>query len=662
MRKIKMKSSLLVVIAFFMLASSLFQGLAFGATNNASTGNGPTIINDQIGTGEHEITLITGDVVKVTTLENGQSVIQVEPTQNNGDGIRIMTVGEDTYVFPNSTMPYLAEGKLDQNLFNITKLIEYKFDDENSNTVPVIVQYEENKARALSTKKAPKGSKKHRDLKSINGAALAANKKEARIFWNDVQVDASTQSTLETAKFAYNIEKIWLDARVEVALDLSTPQIGTDIAWEAGLTGEGITVAVLDTGIDANHPDIVGQLDGAVSFVPGEGVDDKNGHGTHVASTILGTGAASEGQYKGVAPDARLLVGKVLSDSGSGLASWIIEGMEWAAANADVVNMSLGSQQGSDGTDPMAVAVNRITEETGTLFIIAAGNAGAEGSVGSPGAADLALTIGAVDKSDRLAGFSSKGPRLGDMALKPDMSAPGVGIIAARSQSSAGSGFYKSLNGTSMATPHVAGAAAILLQKFPDLTAKELKETLMNTTKKLESYQPYHIGTGRLDIAKALDTPVRATGSLSFGFFQWPHDNVDPVEKKVTYTNTSNEDITLQLETTFNNADGNPSPNGMLTLSETHITVPAQGSVSVNVTLDATLGENGTRYQGHLTAMVDGQGLVHTTMAMVKEDERYPLTINAIDRDGSPTLAYVTIVNENMIPESFAVNGTRELV
>ncbi|NLP52396.1 S8 family serine peptidase [Bacillus sp. RO1] len=661
MRKPTLKTLFIAIIAVFMLATSLFQPQALGAVTKSTSENEPTIINDPLGTGDSKITLITGDIVHVTALPTGQSVINVEPAENNDDGFRVITAGEDTYVYPNAVMPYLAEGKLDHNLFNITKLVEYKFDDSNSSTVPVIVEYEETKARAASTKATPKGAKKQRDLKSINAAALETNKEEATTFWNDVHSKKTDASKPETAKLNYAIEKIWLDAKVEATLHQSVPQIGTHTAWESGLTGAGIKVAVLDTGIDPTHPDIAPQLDQSVSFVPGEEVQDKNGHGTHVASTILGTGAASDGQNKGVAPDARLLVGKVLSDSGSGLSSWIIEGMEWAAQNADVVNMSLGSQVGSDGTDPMAQAVNTLTEEHGTLFVIAAGNSYGEGTVGSPGAADAALTIGAVDKSDRLASFSSKGPRLGDMALKPDVSAPGVGIMAARSQYASGTGSYTSKNGTSMATPHVAGAVAILLQQNPEATPQELKETIMNTAKKLPNYQPYHIGTGRIDIVKALNTDIRATGSVSFGFFQWPHDAAAPVEKTVTYTNESDQDITLDLAATFADPNGNAAPEGMLTLAQSTVTVPANGTADVQVTVDPAYGENGQRYQGHLTASANGEELVHTTMATVKEDERYTLTLNAADRDGSPALAYVVLFTENMRPESIAVPGTREL-
>src|SRR5699024_342838 len=142
---------------------------------------------------------------------------------------------------------------------------------------------------------------------------------------------------------------------------------------------------------------------------------------------------------------------------------------------------------------------------------------------------------GNVDKSDRLAVLSSMGPRVGDMAIKPDLAAPGVDITAARSQyASGGSGEYMSMSGTSMASPHVAGTAAILKQKHPDWTGIEIKDALMSTTEQLDEYKPYQVGTGRVDIATAISSDIRATGSLSFGFFKWPHDGNEPVEKTIT--------------------------------------------------------------------------------------------------------------------------------
>ncbi len=658
-KNMNMKKIIATSLSTVLLASTFHSVNAIDKTTNEKTPpEHSAIVNSINGADEQKITLITGDVVTIKKLEGGKSVINVEHVDKNGAGAQILDIGEETYVIPNSAIPYLAADKLDMDLFNITELIKNGYDDKSLSSLPIIVEYTESKGKAVQPKAEPKGAKKVRVLESINAAALSASKMEADTFWKDVTPEAATTNN---ALFDKGIEKIWLDGRVEATLDQSVPQIGAPAAWESGYTGKGVKVAVLDTGIDPNHPDLADQIDEAKSFVPEETVDDGHGHGTHVASTVLGTGAASEGKNKGVAPEARLLVGKVLNNKGSGLDSWIIDGMEWAADNAKIVSMSLGGGP-SDGTDPMAQAVNRLSEETGALFVIAAGNSGAEGSIGSPGSAEAALTIGAVDKTDKIAPFTSKGPRYGDLGLKPDLSAPGVGIVAARSGLSSGSGSYKSLSGTSMATPHVAGAAAILLQKNPNWNGTQLKEALMSTSKKL-NYSPYHIGSGRLDVPAAAFSTVRATGSLSFGFFKWPNDNAQSVQKTVTYTNDSDSAVTLDLHADFKNVKGNAAPNGMLTVSESQITIPANGTKDVTVALNPQLGDLGTRYEGHLTATdSEGKQVAHTSMGMVKEEEKYPLTFNATDRNGNPTLTSVALINKDLAkPEFIVVNGSTEL-
>src|SRR6185312_3470355 len=213
-------------------------------------------------------------------------------------------------------------------------------------------------------------------------------------------------------------KKVWLDRKVRATaltggakpagLDRNLDQIDAPQAWKAGYTGKGVRVAVLDTGADFTHPDLAGRVVERADFTA-EGGDavDHNGHGTHVASTIAGTGAAAHGQRRGVAPDAGLVIGKVLDDHGSGADSGIIAAMEWASTRADVINMSLGGSEADDGSDPLSLAVDRLSTSTGVLFVIAAGNSGAQ--ISSPGSATSALTVGAVDRDDKLADFSSRG-------------------------------------------------------------------------------------------------------------------------------------------------------------------------------------------------------------------------------------------------------------
>ncbi len=382
----------------------------------------------------------------------------------------------------------------------------------------------------------------------------------------------------------------------------------------------------------------------AVSFVPSEDTVDRNGHGTHVASTIAGSGAASGGANKGVAPGADLLVGKVLDEFGQGQDSWVIDGMEWAsqAQDADVVNMSLGDPTPSDGTDPISQALNQLTEETGALFVVAAGNNYVEFSLGSPGVADAALTVAAVDGLDQRAVFSSMGPRVGDHALKPDISAPGVDVLAARSQAIPwGEGMYQPMDGTSMATPHVAGAAAILAARRPGWGARRLKDALMSSSKALPGTTPYEVGTGRLDIPASLGE-VHATGSAFLGFFSWPHDGDAPVTKTITYTNAGDMPVTLSLRDEITGPDGQELPE-LVALSGEEVTVPAGGSAEVTVAADADDAAGVGRYTGFVVA-TDASGAVRarTAVGLVKEEERYTLKIRAIGRDGEPAGGYVT--------------------
>lgn len=408
------------------------------------------------GSGSATVTLVTGDRVTLTDLGGGRSTVTVERAEGATGAVRSRTVNGRVSVIPDEARPYLEAGVLDRRLFDVTGLVEQGV----TGALPLIVTYGGGRnARAAAV--APRGTEPVRALPSIGGTAVTAT--EPALFWREFTAPGRRSAAPA---------KVWLDARVSAAMAESNAQIGTPTAWEAGLTGKGVKVAVLDTGVDAGHPDLAGRVSETRSFIEGQEVADRNGHGTHVTSTVGGSGAGSAGKEQGVAPGAALAVGKVLSDQGTGTESQIIAGMEWAARDVDakIVSMSLGSSEPSDGTDPMAQAVNALSAETGALFVIAAGNSGAPGSIGSPGAADAALTVGAVDSADQAAYFTSKGPRYGDQGLKPDVSAPGVDILAARSRLVAGSGLYTSMSGTSMATPHVAGVAALLAERHPDWT------------------------------------------------------------------------------------------------------------------------------------------------------------------------------------------------
>ncbi|MFI8516866.1 S8 family serine peptidase [Streptomyces sp. NPDC085481] len=588
------------------------------------------------------VTLVTGDRVTLTDLGGGARTVTVERAKGATGAVRTETVNGRVTVIPDEARPYLESGALDRRLFDVTGLVEQGI----TGALPLIVTHGKG-TRAAAT---PRGTETVRALPSIGGAAVTAT--EPAAFWREFTATQRARSAGGT--------KVWLDARVTAAMADSNAQIGSPEAWEAGLTGKGVKVAVLDTGVDAGHPDLAGRVTESRSFIEGQEVADRNGHGTHVTSTVGGSGAASDGKEQGVAPGATLAVGKVLSDQGSGSESQIIAGMEWAARDIDakIVSMSLGSQEPSDGTDPMAQAVNSLSAETGALFVIAAGNSGAPGSIGSPGAADSALTVGAVDSADEAAYFTSKGPRYLDQALKPDVSAPGVGILAARSQLVAGSGLYTSMNGTSMATPHVAGAAALLAERHPDWTGAQLKNALMSSSKTLDA-SAYDLGAGRLDVAAAVTANVTATGSADLGFYAWPYEANKPVTKTVTYTNASDAAVELKLAV-------QGMPDGTTTLADPTLTVPAHGTASTTVTGDGAKAPVGTS-SGRLTATAKagGTAVAHTALGLVKEEERYTLTVHVKDRAGAPSAAFLGVqklaAGEDPFPATVGESGTVQL-
>lgn len=306
------------------------------------------------------------------------------------------------------------------------------------------------------------------------------------------------------------------DYKVQAADSTSVAQIQADAVWNLGYDGTGIVVAVIDTGIDANHPDLQGKVIAWYDAVNGKTTPyDDNGHGTHVAGIVAGTGAASNGQYIGVAPGAKLVGVKVLAADGSGSISDIIAGVDWVVQNKDaygikVINLSLGSSQSSDGTDSLSQAVNAAWD-AGLVVCVAAGNSGPNTyTVGSPAAASKVITVGAVDSTDTIASFSSRGPTA-DGRLKPEVVAPGVDIIAPRAAgTSMGTPidtYYTKASGTSMATPHVAGVAALLLQAHPDWTNSKIKTALIETAEIVAPAEIADIayGAGRVNVYKAIN-------------------------------------------------------------------------------------------------------------------------------------------------------------
>ena len=575
------------------------------------------------------VTLVSGDRVELWG-SGPAAPLRFEPARTRTRTVPYQDLWDDgdRYVIPADAAALVHDGVLDRELFNVTGLIRQRYDDAHTDAVPLLVEYADAGARARAA--VPEGASVRRALPELNLTALDQDKDQAAVY-------GQLTGTNPAARSATGVRKVWLNKRVRATLDRSVPQIGAPTAWERGLTGAGVRVAVLDTGIDTDHPDLAGKTAVSKDFTGAGGVEDGHGHGTHVASIITGTGAASDGKYRGVAPDVSLAVGKVLDDGGWGTDDGVLAGMRWAAAEsgAKVVNMSLGADP-TDGQDPMSLAVNTLSRQYGTLFVIAAGNYGAPGTVSSPATADDALTVGSVSKSDEPSDFSSRGPRLGDGAAKPEISAPGGSIVAARPAGvpplgePVGDG-YQSLDGTSMATPHVAGAAAILAQQHPDWTGPALKSALVSSAQEVDGAGVYQVGAGRLDVDRATATPVVATAAVS-AYLPWP--NAGSQERRtVTWTNTGDAPVTLSLSADLVDEQGQAAPAGLLTLAEDSVTVPAGGSVPVEVLVTGQEGRTGT-YSGVLVA-TDGTVRTRTAISVYQQEQRFSFTANLLDRNGA---------------------------
>ncbi|HEX6075095.1 MAG TPA: S8 family serine peptidase [Micromonosporaceae bacterium] len=588
------------------------------------------------GTSMRTVTLITGDQVRVHQ-QRGQQVPVVEPGKGR-DGVEFAVTRSNghLYVVPSDATTLVGRGVLDRRLFDVTGLIAQGFHDAGRSDLPLLVQGDS--ADSVAPLADDAGGTVTRRLSAVDGVALRQPKRSTARLWSSLTQGTAVRS---------GVRKIWLDGTRKPLLDESVPQVGAPAAWRSGLTGKGVKVAVLDSGIDATHPDFKDRISAVRNFTTASSANDRIGHGTHVASIVAGTGAASSGRYKGVAPGAKLLIGKVCG-GWSCSDSAILAGMQWAAqSGAKVVNISLGARDTPD-MDPVEQAVNDLTTRYGTLFVISAGNSGDDGeTVGSPASADAALAVGAVDKSDKIAHFSSRGPRVGDAALKPEITAPGVSIRAANAKDGElgePGKRYTTLSGTSMSAPHVVGAAAILAQQHPTWDADELKAALVGSAKTDPTLSAYAQGAGRLDVARAVKQPGYATPAvISAGVAMWPHRDDQPITRTVTYHNPGSQPVTYQLGLRTMGPDGEPASGGMFTVSAESVAVPAGGTAAVQVTVDTRVHGADGYYSAWLTATA-GTAKLTTPIAVNKEVESYNVTFNITDRSGAVSEDHFVVV------------------
>ena len=337
----------LLAVALVLTLGLPMGGLGGGASAAPDRGEATAPTSSPALTrSEARVTLLTGDVVAWHRSPSGkQGASVVVPAVEGSRPAVVYEQDGQVHVVPSEALPYVQSGALDESLFNVTLLVETGLDDASSAQLPLLLQGSGSPG-ARSAPATPDEASKVQDLDSVGMVAVEGPKDELRDVWESLRGEqaglTATDAHLESAG------KVWLNGKVRATLEDSVPQIHAPEAWAQGYDGTGATVAVLDSGYDPEHPDLADQVKGAQDFTgTSEAAIDDNGHGTHVAATVAGTGEGSNrGEGTGVAPGAALLIGKVLDAGGSGSFDQIIAGMEWAAhSGADVVNMSLGAPQ-----------------------------------------------------------------------------------------------------------------------------------------------------------------------------------------------------------------------------------------------------------------------------------------------------------------------------
>ncbi|NLW22744.1 MAG: S8 family peptidase [Tissierellia bacterium] len=309
---------------------------------------------------------------------------------------------------------------------------------------------------------------------------------------NGIACNLTTEDVYRLAN-SPDIEYISFDSKVFTQLDISVPTTKAQLPHQLGYKGKGITIAVIDTGV-APHSDLTkpnNRIIGFKDFINNKSTPyDDNGHGTHVAGIIAGNGYSSRGKYTGIAPESNILAIKALDKNGGGTTSNIVAALSYVLEtrekyNTKILNLSFGSPaNNSCSKDPLCKAV-KIADNSGLIVVAAAGNSGPNPkTILSPGISPNVITVGAVDhkrtvdpSDDTIANFSSRGPTREGLA-KPDVVAPGVNI---NSLSNINLDGYRPLSGTSMATPLVSGAVALLLNKHGSLSSRDVKKKLMDS-------------------------------------------------------------------------------------------------------------------------------------------------------------------------------------
>jgi subtilisin family serine protease len=672
-----------------------------GATSSARGSS----MNPEIFASENNMRILGEDEFAILT-NGGTSASKVDGVMSLGNGTVIpMKLNDKAVVsfieYDPTKTTYLPKNASGLEIHNVADFTGY--DQNNIDTaigrklkkqseVPVIIRMKlhskfydpRDDASARASKSQAFNNAKNSINSSIAGGGSIKN--DLKII-NGVSANVN-ENALEALKKNPNVDKVDLDREVKVFLDESINEINAPYAWslvdQGGnlVTGTGMRIAILDTGVDYNQPDLGGCLGATCKVIGGydfinndaDPMDD-HGHGTHVAAT-----AAGKGLLNGVAPDAKIIGYKVLSAGGSGSFSVIIAAINRTVDpnqdgnpedHVDVASMSLGATcgaytSGCGPDDAMSLAVDNASN-AGVVYTIAAGNAGPSlNTVGSPGTARSAITVAAACKASQaglnsycasgpIATFSSRGPVIDANNVdlqKPDISAPGVYICAARW----GTAFSGSpicfddkhirISGTSMATPHMGGVAALMKQANPDYTPAQIKQRLKDTAKNFSGVSYNAQGAGEVDLQTAIPiiSKVQSTPNI------WK-PVTDPTKKLSTSTQSFSVKSMDSSITTLTPSFTSPATGITFTPSKTTLALAnmATDTFTGTITIDNDVVKTG-KYTGIIFLM---QGTVKKGAITIPIEVSPTLTATPVTADygmDNPSLSSWT---SSVVPITF---------
>ena len=573
-----MKGRLFLTTILIVVALSVAAGLAAADNPGADSlvsgeeitiGDSDEVASDDIE--RQTITLVTGETLEVVESGDKRQITVASDHEPHAFANYEDEGGE--YVVPhNADLDVFSE-----ELFNIDLLLDVDAEDGT----PVIIRSNDGVATASS-------------VASVDGVDVGAELDIIDSVAGTIALgdDATAESLTSSAA----IEQVYLDAPFETQLDISTQAVQAEAFREQyDVDGEGVDIAVLDTGVDADHPDFGDRVVDQVDFT-GDGIGDVIGHGTHVAGIAAGDGNVGNESLVGVAPGANVMDVKVLGDAGTGNISTIVEGIEYALdEDADMLSMSLGGPPQAE--DPLTMAVESATEQ-GTPAIVSAGNEGDYFGITSPANAEGAVAVGATqfstqfDEERPAEWFSSAGPTDFDHLVKPEVVAPGTALLSdinATGSQDAGEFPYTEKAGTSMAAPHVSGAVALMKSAGVDLEPDELEDRLVSTADPLKDAfgdpDVFQKGGGAVRTVDAMEAELQIHDAVtSFGLYEEATTDtaIIPVE------NIGDESLEVETALELRNLESEQDISDQAELNQTTFTVEPGEIEHVELEVDTT--------------------------------------------------------------------------